>query len=141
MSGKKKDGVLDSVRIARWTVAGVKLRRRTISDLVGQKTGVLVWCLPTVALVVGLGWMMPRPWLWIPPLLVMGFGCLVNASRCGRLHCYFTGPVLVLAAIYVALAAANGVPMRLGPLLLTLCAIAMLACSAELPFGRYRKSA
>ncbi len=111
------------------------------NDLVGQKTGILLWCLPTVALVLGLGWTMLRPWLWIPALLVMGIGCLVNASRCGRLHCYFTWPLFVPAAIYVALAAANVVPMHPGPFLLTLCAIAMLACLAEVPFGRYRKSA
>jgi len=110
-------------------------------DLVGQKTGILLWCLPTVALVVGLGWTMLRPWRWIPALLVMGIECLVNARRCDRLHCYFTGPVFVLAAIYVAPGAVNVVPMRPGPFLLTLCAIAMLACLAEVPFGRYRKSA
>lgn len=109
------------------------------NDLVGQKAGVVLWCLPTVALVVGLSWTMLRPWPWIPALLVMGIGCLVNASRCGRLHCYITGPAFVLAAIYVTLATASIVPMRPNSLLLTLCAIAILGCLAEVPLGRYRK--
>jgi hypothetical protein len=112
-----------------------------VSDLLGQKTGILLWWLPTVALAVGLNWTGLRLWLWIPAFLIMGVGCLVNASRCGRLHCYICGPVFVLAAIYVALAAANVVPMHPEAFLLTLCAIAMLACLAELPFGRYRKRA
>ncbi len=26
----------------------------------------------------------------------MGVGCIINAMRCGRLHCYLAGPVMVL---------------------------------------------
>ena len=82
-----------------------------------------------------------RPWLGIPAFLIMGVGCLVNASRCGRLHCYIIGPAFVLAAIYVALAAANVVPTRPGVFLLTVFAISILACLAEVPLGKYRKRA
>ena len=32
-------------------------------------------------------------------LLVMGAACLANAARCGRLHCYFTGPLFLLGAV------------------------------------------
>ncbi len=32
-------------------------------DLVRQKTGILLWCLPTIALVAGLSWATPRPWI------------------------------------------------------------------------------
>jgi len=111
------------------------------SDLVSQKSAILLWCLPTVALFVGLAWRNRLAWFWIPALLVMGVGCLVNASRCGRLHCYFTGPVFLLGAIYVGIAAVNILPMYPGPFLLTLCAFTMPAFLAELPFGRYRKRA
>jgi hypothetical protein len=110
------------------------------NDLVGQKTGVLLWCLPTVVLVVGLSWTMLRPWLWIPAFLIMGVGCLVNASRCGRLHCYITAPIFLLAAVYVALSAVNIVPIRPGIFLLAVFAVTMLACLAEGPFGRYSKN-
>lgn len=34
----------------------------------------------------------------------MGTGCALNAWRCGRLHCYFTGPVLWLGATGTMLA-------------------------------------
>ena len=111
------------------------------NDLVSQKRGILVWCLPTVALFVGLAWRDKFAWFWIPSFLIMGIGCLVNARRCSRLHCYFTGPVFVVAAIYVALAAANILPMSPGTFLVTVLAIAILACLAEVPFGRYRKRA
>jgi len=111
------------------------------NDLVGQKTGILLWCLPTVALVVGLNWTELRPWLWIPALLVMGIGCVVKASRCGRLHCYPMGQAVVLTTIYVALAAGSFVPMRPNAFLLTLFALAVLVGLAELPLGRYRKRA
>ncbi len=81
-------------------------------DLVSQKSGILLWCLPTAVLFVGLAWRDKLAWFWIPVFLIMGIGCLANARRCGRLHCYFTRPVFVLAAIYVALAAANVVRLR-----------------------------
>jgi len=88
---------------------------------------------------VGLAWRDWLAWLWIPALLVMGVGCLVNASRCGRLHCYFTGPVFTLGAVYVGLAVVNIMPMYPGAFLLTLRALAMLAPLAEFPFGKYGK--
>lgn len=36
--------------------------------------------------------------IWFPALVVMGTACLVNASRCDRLHCYLTCPVFLIAA-------------------------------------------
>lgn len=92
-----------------------------------------------MALIAGSVWPKMHFWLWIPALLVMGIACLVNAKRCGRLHCYLTGPVFLVAAGYVELAAAGVAPIRPGVFLLGLCAIAMLACLAEVPLGKYRK--
>jgi hypothetical protein len=80
-------------------------------DLVRQKTGILLWYFSTIALVAGFLATLP-PWIWIPDFLIMGFGCLVNASRCGRLHCYITGPIFLLAAIYVGLSTMSIVPIR-----------------------------
>jgi hypothetical protein len=38
--------------------------------------------------------------MWPPVLTFMGVACLLNARRCGRVHCYFTGPFfLVVAAL------------------------------------------
>lgn len=37
--------------------------------------------------------------VWAGGLTVMGLGCVSNARRCGRVHCYFTGPYMLLFAI------------------------------------------
>jgi succinate dehydrogenase hydrophobic anchor subunit len=44
-----------------------------------------------------------RTWVWTALLTLLGLGCLVNAYRCRRTHCYFTGPWFLL------MAAASGV--------------------------------
>src|SRR6266536_4790683 len=106
-------------------------------DLVGRKWGIWLWCVPTLALVFGLSWNAARPWLWIPALLVMGAGCVVNARRCGRLHCYLTGPIFLLAAVYMILAEVNVVRLLPNVFVLVVLGAAALACLAELPWGRY----
>lgn len=111
------------------------------NDLVGQKLGILLWWLPTLAIFLGLTWNAARPWLWIPAFLVMGVSCLVNAARCDRVHCYVTGPIFLIAAVYVALAAISLVPLRPGIFLFVVFGVGMLACLAEIPLGRYKKSA
>ncbi len=67
------------------------------ADLVCGKSAILLWYLPAFALIIGLNWAAARAWLWIPAFLVMGATCVVNAARCGRLHCFVTGPVYLLA--------------------------------------------
>ncbi len=37
----------------------------------------------------------------------MSAGCLLNARRCHRVHCYIAGPLLLLAAVFTALVAAG----------------------------------
>ena len=41
--------------------------------------------------------------VWPLAFLVMGAACLANARRCGRVHCFFTGPLFLLAAVLSAL--------------------------------------
>jgi hypothetical protein len=108
------------------------------ADLVCGKSAILLWCLPAFALIIGLNWAPARAWLWIPAFLVMGVACLVNAAQCGRLHCFVTGPVYLLAAIYVALAAFGFVPMRPNIFLLIVLGITICAFAAERPLGTYR---
>jgi len=67
----------------------------------------------------------------------MGAGCVVNARRCGRLHCYVTGPIFLVAAVYVILSVVNVVPLRPTVFALVVLGTAALACLAELPLGRY----
>lgn len=117
------------------TLANQRVRGR---DLTRGPSGILLWCLPALALTVGLDWTAARIWLWIPAFLIMGLGCLVNASRCGRLHCYLSGPVLLLAAAYVVLASAHAIPFAPGALLDAVSILVVLAFLAEIPLGRYR---
>ena len=46
------------------------------------------------------GW---RSAIWAAALITMGLGCLVNALRCGRVHCYATGPFFLLMAVVAIL--------------------------------------
>ncbi len=67
---------------------------RKKSDWAGN-TGAfaLAWVLPVAAMVAAVFAPAPiRTVIWVVSLVWMGTACLANASRCGRLHCYFTGP-------------------------------------------------
>ena len=110
-------------------------------DLTGQKAAWLLWYLPIVLLVAGLNWDRGRVWLWIPAFAVMGVGCLVNAARCRRIHCYFTGPLFLLAAVFVALSALGVVRLHPDFFLLIVLGASCVAICAEIPLGRYRKRA
>jgi len=60
----------------------------------------LLWCVPWFAFALGF-WASPalKTVLWTTSLAFMGVACLVNASRCGRIHCVFTGPFFILGAV------------------------------------------
>ena len=65
----------------------------------GTPSQSLFWGLPAAALVAG-GVLDIERVVWPPALIVMGIACVVNAYRCRRIHCYFTGPLfLILAAL------------------------------------------
>jgi hypothetical protein len=72
-------------------------------DLVRTRAAFLVWCVPAALVLVGVLWAQARAALWIPSFAVMGSACLVNARRCGRLHCHITGPLFLLAALVTSL--------------------------------------
>lgn len=99
----------------------------------------MYWCLPIVAVLIGWHDQKARLVLWISAFLVMGVACLANAARCGRVHCYVTGPLLLAAAAYVSLSGFHLVPLQPGILLNTVGGVAVLACLAEIPLGRYRR--
>lgn len=48
-----------------------------------------------------------RAVVWTLACLVIGGACLLNAYRCGRIHCYFTGPFFMLMAVWAALTGAS----------------------------------
>lgn len=71
------------------------------ADLTSNKNwSFLLWKLPTIVFVIGfLTNSLLRTILWTVSLTVMGIACLNNARKCGRIHCYFTGPFFLLAAL------------------------------------------
>lgn len=108
-------------------------------DLIGRKAAWFFWYVPILLVVLGASWSRGRVWLWIPAFLVMGLGCLANAARCGRIHCYITGPLFLLAAIFVALSAVGIVPLHPDLFLLIVLGACCLAQCAEIPLGKYRR--
>ena len=46
------------------------------------------------------GW---RTVVWTAALGIMGTACIANAVRCGRLHCYITGPFFLVIAVITLL--------------------------------------
>lgn len=104
----------------------------------------LIWGLPIAALALGGAFDLER-YAWPPALGFMGAGCLANAFRCGRLHCFITGPYF-LAGAAVSLIHGTGV-VPLGPEGWTWIGTAMLVGGLGLTFlpeaiwGRYVKRA
>jgi hypothetical protein len=72
--------------------------RDLLSD---RRTTILVYVVPTAAIVAtsvgGVGEIVITI-VWTLAFAVMGIACVVNVVRCGRVHCYFTGPFLLLVA-------------------------------------------
>ncbi len=66
------------------------------------RTGIFAWGLPHAALVLGLFVdVSVRATIWLVALAWMGAACLLNARRCGRTHCRFTGPYYLAMMIPV----------------------------------------
>lgn len=78
---------------------------------------------------------------WVGALGWMGIACLVNARRCKRTHCYYTGPFFLAMVVPVALHGSE--IFWLGPEgwqwlgLATVIGAAGLWCLTEKVFGRY----
>jgi hypothetical protein len=106
---------------------------------------ILLYCLPVAAIVVtaspASGGML-RTAVWTIACAVIGVACLFNARRCGRIHCYFTGPFFLVMAL-VALLYGKGM-LPLGARGWSDIGIALVAggivlgCLPELFFGKYR---
>jgi hypothetical protein len=86
-----------------------------------------------------------RTAIWVICLATMGVGCVVNALRCGRTHCYFTGPFFLLLALLALLFGLGIVSLgRSGwnvIALATLGGAILLCCLPETYLGRYKRGA
>ena len=116
---------------------------RRANDWVSDVRGyALAWGLPAVALV---GTAFAPPWIrtptWPIVLVWMGMACIANARRCGRTHCYLTGPFFLVMAMAVLLHGYGLVP--LGPHgwiwlgAVTAVGTALLWTASEALLGRY----
>ena len=83
---------------------------QTARDWLGSiRTSVLAWWMPKAAILAGL--LVPvsvRATIWIIMLVWMGVACLLNARRCNRTHCRYTGPYY-LAMIMPVMALGTGI--------------------------------
>ena len=72
--------------------------------LVDYKTFMLHWGLPIAAMVFAIFLNHPpKTLVWVASLFWMGGACIINARRCGRTHCYYTGPFFLFMTIPVLL--------------------------------------
>lgn len=111
------------------------------NDLVKRKIAWFLWGVPKGMLVVGILWSQARVWLWVPALLVAGTACVVNAARCGRLHCYFTGPLYLLAALATVLSSLRVIPLHWGWILAAVVTGMVVAYALEGIRGSYVRRA
>jgi len=115
-------------------------------DFLGSwRQTVLAYGLPIAAIMatgnpyIGNGW---RTAVWTAACLVMGGACLLNAVRCGRIHCYFTAPFFLAMAGVTVLFGAGVVPLgsngwnAIGNTLLV--GGVLLTFGPEPIFGKYR---
>jgi hypothetical protein len=67
---------------------------QTSRDWLGSVyTSMLAWWLPKAAILAGLFFPVSfRAVIWIIALIWMGTACVLNARRCNRTHCRYTGP-------------------------------------------------
>jgi hypothetical protein len=64
----------------------------------------LAWGVPSLAVIAGsLAEVPTRMAIWSVALIWMGTACLLNARRCGRTHCRFTGPFYLALIVPVLL--------------------------------------
>lgn len=77
----------------------------TTNDWAGNlRAYTVAWGLPSLAVVAGAFADAPgRAVIWSMALCWMGIACLMNARRCGRTHCHYTGPYYLLLIGPVAL--------------------------------------
>jgi len=122
-------------------------------DLLGTRWAFLLWWVPVALIVIGgvsfktgntviLG-DVTRTALWTLGFAMAGSACLLNAVRCRRLHCFFTGPMFLLLAAASLLYGLGVLP--LGPhgwnwiAGTALAGTFLFMCVLEQAFGKYTK--
>jgi hypothetical protein len=66
------------------------------------RSSLLAWWIPLTAILAALAVPTPvRTVIWTIALIWMGAACILNARRCGRTHCRYTGPYYLLMIVPV----------------------------------------
>ena len=113
-------------------------------DLVRQPLSACLWWGLPIAIGVGAGFLhLPfRVGAGLCAVLFvwMATGCLLNARRCHRVHCYISGPVLLLGAIMAGLVAFDALkisPQMFGNGVSAILILALLSFVPEIVWKRY----
>ena len=107
------------------------------TDLVRSRACWLLWGVPIALLVAGAVWPGVRTALWTPAFALAGASCVINARRCGRLHCFATGPVYLLLGVATLLIELDMLPVHSSWLLLAAAVGTGVAYAPEWIRGRY----
>lgn len=113
-------------------------------DLAGNlRTLLLVWGVPIAAMLGAIALAHPaKTLIWVAALAWMGVACLANARRCGRTHCWFTGPYFLIMTVPVFLHGYGIVPLGADGWMWLGIAVGGggggLWCLSEKIWGRYR---
>lgn len=78
--------------------------------------------------------------IWAAALAWMGLGCVLNARRCHRRHCYFSGPILLTGAVVIVLVGWDVVSLGSNGLSLTIWTtfgLVLLSFLPEVVWGKY----
>lgn len=113
------------------------------TDLFRGAGALFIWCIPTAILIASsLSTNSYQAVIWPIALTWLGGACLVNAKRCGRRHCYLTGPFFLALALVSLLYGLGVLPLgRHGWQTLAgvlLIGSLLLTCLPEWIWGRYR---
>jgi len=105
--GRQRHGVL-----LRGVTALTGTTIHSAKDWVGSLRAKLVaWWIPQGGILAGLFMAVPaRTVIWTAALGWMGTACLLNARRCGRTHCRFTGPyylAMIVPVLFLGLGIAS----------------------------------
>lgn len=116
----------------------------TSKDLASRPLSALIWWgVPTVVgISAGFGFLSLRAaaLVWMVAFAWMGTGCLLNARRCHRRHCYIAGPILLAGAIVAGLRGFGIVsfgPGGFNYLIWSTAALVLLSFVPELIGSRY----
>lgn len=105
--------------------------------------GFVWWCLPLgVGVAANYFSSSPRAnaLVWMVSFVWMGAGCILNARRCHRLHCYISGPAFFLGAGALALVSAGIAllgPHSLNNIVGVTLAVALLSFVPEMLWRKY----